>query len=144
MAFVDASAMVAILSRERNRHEACLAALMTDEAFYTSPLAIWECVAALGRKVSDGAMVGDAASLADSTTAFLEAFEVSTVFIGARDWELAWEAWQSYGRQSGHPAKLNMADCFHHALARQVDGRILFTSPEEFHHTDLKSVLPKR
>lgn len=40
--------------------------------------------------------------------------------------QIAREAYQRFGRGSGHPARLNMGDCFAYALARDSGEPLLF------------------
>jgi len=39
---------------------------------------------------------------------------------------IAREAYRDFGRGSGHPARLNLGDCFPHALARSTGQPLLF------------------
>jgi len=55
----------------------------------------------------------------------------------------ATQAYQSYGKGSGHPANLNFGDCFSYALAREKREPILFKG-DDFNHTDLRSALDAR
>lgn len=49
------------------------------------------------------------------------------------------EAFRNYGK-GRHPAKLNYGDCFAYALAKQLDGPLLFIG-NDFSRTDIESVL---
>jgi ribonuclease VapC len=53
--------------------------------------------------------------------------------------ELARMAYRYFGRGSGHPAHLNMGDCFSYALAAQTCEPLLFVG-DDFTHTDLTLV----
>ncbi len=53
---------------------------------------------------------------------------------------VAREAYARYGRGAGHPAKLNMGDCFAYALARTRKLPLLFKG-EDFVHTDIEPAL---
>lgn len=50
------------------------------------------------------------------------------------------QAYRDYGRGTGHPARLNLGDCFAYALARTSGEPLLFKG-NDFVHTDL---LPAR
>jgi ribonuclease VapC len=50
-------------------------------------------------------------------------------------------AYRDFGRGSGHPARLNMGDCFAYALARCRGEPLLFKGAD-FTHTDLIPALP--
>lgn len=54
---------------------------------------------------------------------------------------IAREAYRDFGRGSGHPANLNLGDCFAYALAKAADEPLLYKGAD-FGHTDVRSVLP--
>lgn len=49
-------------------------------------------------------------------------------------------AYARYGRGSGHPANLNMGDCFAYALAKTRNLPLLFKG-DDFVHTDIRPAL---
>lgn len=51
----------------------------------------------------------------------------------------ALSAYLAYGRRY-HPAKLNLADCFAYALAKQLDAPLLYKG-DDFSLTDVRSAL---
>jgi ribonuclease VapC len=51
--------------------------------------------------------------------------------------ELAVAACSTYGRAVGHPAKLNLGDCFAYACARSLEVPLLFKG-NDFPHTDME------
>ena len=53
---------------------------------------------------------------------------------------IASEAHRRFGRSSGHPARLNMGDCFSYALARDLDEPLLFKG-NDFSKTDIELVV---
>ena len=53
---------------------------------------------------------------------------------------IARAAYRDFGRSSGHPAQLNVGDCFSYALAK-VTGEPLLFKGDDFGHTDLTSAL---
>lgn len=53
---------------------------------------------------------------------------------------LARDAYQRYGRGSGHPARLNFGDCFAYALARVTDAPLLFVG-DDFAQTDVRAAV---
>jgi ribonuclease VapC len=53
---------------------------------------------------------------------------------------IAREAYRDFGKGSGHPAGLNLGDCFAYALSKLTGEAILFKG-NDFIHTDLTSVL---
>jgi ribonuclease VapC len=50
--------------------------------------------------------------------------------------DLAYAAYAKFGKGSGSPAKLNLADCEAYALATHLDAPLLFTG-QDFAHTDV-------
>ena len=46
------------------------------------------------------------------------------------------------GRSSGHPARLNLGDCFAYALAKDVGEPLLYKG-DDFVYTDVRSVFPR-
>jgi len=50
------------------------------------------------------------------------------------------EAYRDFGKGSGHPARLNLGDCFAYALAK-VRGEPLLFKGDDFIHTDVSSAL---
>jgi ribonuclease VapC len=53
---------------------------------------------------------------------------------------LARSAYERFGRGSGHPARLNMGDCFSYALARELGEPLLFKGGD-FALTDIEVVI---
>ena len=52
---------------------------------------------------------------------------------------VAREAYRDFGRGSGHPARLNLGDCYSYALAASRQDRLLFKG-DDFGHTDVRRV----
>lgn len=53
---------------------------------------------------------------------------------------IARAAYQRFGKGSGHPARLNMGDCFAYALARELGEPLLFKG-DDFKRTDIEIVI---
>ncbi len=53
---------------------------------------------------------------------------------------LAADAFQRFGKGTGHKAQLNFGDCLSYAVAKSLDAPLLFKG-EDFRHTDVKSAL---
>lgn len=53
---------------------------------------------------------------------------------------IAREAYRRFGRNSGHPARLILGDCFAYALARDLGEPLLFKG-EDFRQTDIELVV---
>jgi len=56
---------------------------------------------------------------------------------------LAREAYRDFGKGSGHPASLNLGDCFAYALAKELGEPILFKG-NDFTRTDVSVVTTQR
>ena len=63
--------------------------------------------------------------------------QIEIVPFSVRQAQLAREAYQRFGRGSGHPARLNMGDCFSYALARDLGEPLLFKGAD-FALTDIE------
>lgn len=50
------------------------------------------------------------------------------------------EAFREYGRGSGHPAHLNLGDCYSYAVASVAHEPLLFVG-DDFTHTDIRAAL---
>lgn len=141
MIFADASALVAVLKSEPEA--AAFAAKLAEEAdeVWVSPLVRFEVVASLaaGRAKAAGR---DAADRQDFVVA-ADLLDELLRELGARDLplsrevgEAALEAAQIYGKLVGHPARLNMGDCFAYACAKSLGAPLLYKG-DDFARTDL-------
>lgn len=130
--FVDASAIIAILTREPDADD-LMDRLERAIRPITSAIAIFEATLGLCRKRH--ASVEEArADLAD----FLKAARIELVPIAANEASLALSAFARYGKGRGHPAQLNMGDCFAYAVARNHRATVLFKG-DDFSMTDIVS-----
>jgi ribonuclease VapC len=68
--------------------------------------------------------------------ALLEAYGLEVVPFTAEHARIARAAYRDFGKGSGHPAQLNLADCFSYALAAATGEELLFVG-EDFSRTDL-------
>lgn len=128
--FLDASAIVAMLTREPDALE------LADEldrysTLLWSPIVQWEVAAALMR-FSEGSPI----SAREDVRSFGEQYRLKAVPIGEHESELAFDAFRRYGKRSGHPAQLNMGDCFAYACAKAHAARLLYKG-NDFAQTDL-------
>lgn len=131
--FVDASAMVAILTREPEADE-LIGRLDDAGAAVTSPIAVFEAVLGICRKRH--ASVGEAKQdLAD----FLGAAKITLVPITEKDAATALDAFARYGKGKGHPAQLNLGDCFAYAVTKNHAVTLLFKG-SDFGKTDINLV----
>jgi ribonuclease VapC len=129
--FVDASAMVAILTGEP---EADALADMLEAAGspITSAVAVFEATLAICRKRHSSV-----AEARDDVLEFLRIADVRSVSIGGAEAATALDAFARYGKGRGHPAQLNMGDCFAYAVAKNHDTRLLFKG-DDFSKTDIR------
>jgi ribonuclease VapC len=128
--FVDASALVAILTEEPDAKQ------LTDRieragGGITSPIAIFETVAALMRRRQRSVE-----AVSRNLRAFLQASGIQVVPITPEIGYRAAAAHAALGKQSGHPARLNLGDCFAYAAAKQHGVALLYKG-EDFAQTDL-------
>jgi ribonuclease VapC len=137
--FVDASAIVAILTREP---ECDALADLLEEARspITSPIAIFEAVLGVCRKhrASVEEVEGDIRD-------FIEITHLQVVSVTERESETALAAFSRYGRGQRHPAQLNMGDCFAYAMAknhRLVAGHCQQPSRPRFRFSGQVSEMP--
>jgi ribonuclease VapC len=132
--FVDASAIVAILTRESDA-DVLADALDAARQPITSPVAVFEAVLGICRKHH-----ASVAQAQEDVREFLAAASIRTVSITDREAETALEAFARYGKGSSHPAQLNMGDCFAYAIARNYRASLLFKG-EGFNKTDIEPAI---
>jgi len=130
--FVDASAIVAMITREA---EAPLFLDLVQAAIepVTSAIAIYEAALGICRKRES--TVDEAY---DDIRVLMEAADIRVVDIGEAEAVEALSAFARYGKGRGHPAQLNMGDCFAYAAARTNGVSLLFKG-DDFSKTDIAS-----
>ncbi len=69
----------------------------------------------------------------------LTGMRIEVVPFTAHQASLARAAYQRFGRGSGHPARLNMGDCFSYALARDLGEPLLYKG-NDFALTDIEQL----
>jgi ribonuclease VapC len=130
--FVDASAIIAILTREPEADD--LIERLSDAINpITSAVAVFEATAGLCRKRHVSVEEAEA-DVAD----FLKVAGIELVPIAAEEASVALSAFARYGKGRGHPAQLNMSDCFAYAVARR-HGKTLLFKGDDFSKTDIGS-----
>ena len=130
MTFVDASAIVAILTREPEA-DALADVLETARSPITSPIAIFEAALDICRKRHASVEEAEA-----DVREFLGVAAIRAVSITEREAETALAAFSRYGRGRGHPAQLNLGDCFAYAMAKNHRTALLFKG-DDFSKTDI-------
>jgi len=129
--FVDASAIVAILTGEAEA--AMLADLLeTAPAAITSPIAIFEAALGVCRK-----RIASVAEAMTDVREFVAESRTTVVTMTGEDAETALAAHARYGKGRGHPAQLNLGDCFAYAVARRRRAALLCKG-EDFDRTDIE------
>lgn len=129
--FVDASAMVAILTLEDDG-AALRERLSRADRRLTSGIAVYEAVLAVARKLE--VEVDDAEIM---VARFLSASGISSIEIGLGIASAALDAHARFGK-GRHPARLNMGDCFAYACARANGARLLYKG-DDFALTDVEA-----
>jgi ribonuclease VapC len=127
---IDPSALAAILLEE------------PDAEFYATMIA-----AAPQRRISAASYVEVAAVLdgrrnpvlSGALDATLVTSRIEIAPFSAQQARIARDAYQRFGRGSGHPARLNMGDCYSYALARDLGEPLLFKG-RDFALTDIELV----
>ncbi|MDE0153146.1 MAG: type II toxin-antitoxin system VapC family toxin [Gammaproteobacteria bacterium] len=126
---VDASALVAILSDEpeRGRYNRLIE---SGESTYVSVASLLEARIVLFSRFGDPGV-----SALDS---FLLKSGMTVVEVSPRMGDIAFEAYQRFGKGTGHGASLNYGDCFSYALAKHLGAPLLFKG-DDFSKTDIAS-----
>ena len=137
MMFVDASAIVAILTREPEA-DALADVLENSRAAITSPIAIFEAVLRICRKRH-----ASIEEVEHDVGEFLEVAGVLTAPITDKEAHTALAAFSRYGKGRGHPAQLNLGDCFAYAMAKSGRTVLLFKG-KGFDKTDIRAAARPR
>ncbi len=128
--FIDASALVAMLLEEDDAEGFMIRVEETGPCF-TSAIALFETVLAINRVHAGGIQRARAQVLK-----FARQAGIDVVPINEDAGTLALDAHAWYGKGSGHPARLNLGDCFAYALAKQHGVPLLYKG-DDFTGTDL-------
>ena len=132
MIVVDASAIVAMLTREPDA-DALLSALAAADGAETTPIASYEAVLGVSRKRQ-----WSVAEAETHVVDFLRAAGIAVQPIQPETAHVALEAFARYGKGRGHPAQLNLDDCFAYAQAK-LSGASLLYKGDDFSKTDIES-----
>nr|WP_294520797.1 type II toxin-antitoxin system VapC family toxin [uncultured Rhodopila sp.] len=128
--YIDSSAIVSLLTNESNAAKLARAIDNSPNPI-TSPISVVEATLGLRRKFD---LTADRAEV--HVSRFLAAAGIEVVPVVAKDAAAALDAFRRYGKGQGHPADLNLADCFAYAIARNR-GRLLLYTGSEFSKTDI-------
>ena len=131
MIAIDTSVLVAILSDEPDRSP--FNQLVESEEFtYVSAASLLEARIILFSRFGD-----EGVSALDS---FLLKSGITIVEVSPRMGDIAFEAYQRFGKGTGHGASLNYGDCFSYALAKHLNAPLLFKG-DDFSKTDIAPAL---
>lgn len=100
----------------------------------TSPIAIFEAVLAIRRILQVSVEIAS-----DRVDDFLAITGTRSISVTPDIAALALDAFARYGKGQGHPAQLNMGDCFAYAVAKKQDAPLLFKG-DDFGKTDIRTV----
>lgn len=131
MITVDSSALIAVLRGEAG-YEALLDALASATGVQVSTATYVETGIVVDR-------VGDPV-LSARLDELLAELDVALVPVSPDQAGAARRAYRDYGKGTGHPARLNLGDCFSYALATTTRTPLLFTGAD-FGHTDVRPVV---
>lgn len=137
--YLDASAIVAIIDREPGFETLLARVHASPTPLLFSPVSRFEAVFALAR-IQAGKHRSATSQEVDEVAVLVDDFFAQ---VGAKNLDLtaaiglgAQQAAQTYGRCVGHPAGLNLGDCFAYACAKAA-GVGLIHKGEDFARTDL-------
>lgn len=128
---VDTSALICLLSNEMEAPRFRVALHVADAVFISVATVFEASCVVRAERFSDGTQRLD--RLLGSLDLDYAAFDDEQVLT-------ARAAYVRYGRGSGHPARLNMGDCFSYALAKSRNLPLLFKG-DDFIHTDIEPAL---
>lgn len=129
---VDASAILAYLMKEEDGliYEEYL--LSEDIPLTISAVNWWEVHAKV--------IWQDEPNLTEGLRIFMTATDYVVAPVDRSQTNAAIEAFRRFGKGRGHPARLNLGDCFAYALAKTRDEPLLFKG-DDFQHTDVRAAL---
>ncbi len=128
---IDASAVIAFLVNEPEARRIRMTIVNFSERSM-SALNVYECRIALGRKFMES-------MLREFELLLLKA-DIKIIPFDEEQAVLAHRAYEAFGKDSDHPAKLTFSDCAAYALAKSMGEPLLFKG-EGFSHTDIKPAI---
>lgn len=131
--FLDASVLIAAIAEEAEAAE-IKAAMLGAAQLSTSAIAIFEasCRLARLRRIS-------IVQAHEAVESFLEIIGVDLMTIDASVSREAHACASRYHHITGHPARLNLGDCFAYAAARTSGVKLAYKG-NDFVHTDIDGV----
>jgi ribonuclease VapC len=131
MIVIDTSAVFAIMANEPEAAE-IRRVLKAHADLAMSAFTVFECRTVLHRRLPRAAQ--------SEFSQFLRLAPVRVEPFDADLAEIAFVAYRTMGRGSGHKAQLNLGDCASYALARAYDAPLLYKG-DDFAHTDIRPAL---
>lgn len=129
MMVVDTSALIAIALSGPEQDDLIEILVTADELLISSVSVVEARMVMHGRKGQLGTIRLDD---------LIRIYRLDIRSPGAQEMDLAHQAFVKYGKGSGHPARLNLADLFSYALAKSVDAPLLYKG-SDFAQTDIVS-----
>lgn len=130
MIVVDTSAIIAFLQEEPEAARISQRVAEAAECFI-SAVSVFECRTVLHFRFAADPLRFER---------FLTGVGFVVVPFDERQGEAAFEAYRRFGKGSGSPARLNLADCAAYALAKTLGMPLLFKG-DDFTRTDIASAL---
>jgi len=124
---VDTSALIAILKDEPDA-EHIGALLANADALAMSTASYFEASIVVDRAANS--------ALSRQLDDLISTLAITLVPFSEHHASLARTAYRRFGKHSGHPARLNLGDCFAYALAKERGEPLLFKG-DDFARTDL-------
>lgn len=132
---IDASAIVAILRGDGDA-DLLAGAIDAADSRFTTPLAVVEAALALMRESEMSCEEATTVVREFVATAAIDIAPITASVIG-----VAVEAYDHFG-VGRHPARLNLADCFAYACAKERDAPLLYKGVD-FIWTDIRNGLTR-
>jgi ribonuclease VapC len=131
---IDASAIIAILTGEPGS-TLLVGALDQAGGATTTPIAIYEATLGLRRKRRSPVAQAERAVMEFLSAARIQVEPLDPIAV-----HLALEAFDRYGKGTGHPARLNLGNCFIYAHAEAAGASLLYKG-DDFSKTDIESAV---
>jgi ribonuclease VapC len=128
---VDTSALIAMLRQEHDaeRYSKAIARATSACLSAASYVELAAVIDGQGDPVLSGALDD-----------LLQIYGIEVAPLTEAQARIARTAYRDFGKGSGHPARLNMGDCFAYALARDLGEPLLFKG-DDFTKTDIEIVI---
>ena len=124
--YIDPSIIVGILLEEED-------APKLKEKLGATQRPVISVVGKIEAAVSIGRRITDLEEGREIVSAFCEDAQIETIAVPV---DLYDDVLKSFGRGTGHPARLNLGDCFSYAFAKRMGGKLLYKG-NDFSQTDL-------